>query len=101
VGSYEFVYGPLSEFTDAELVEMWQALATRRFEVIGIFERDRGNRFARLSKDMLKVCMLKVRAVAEARGVSVDFVIPALLKFEGEDWYDLDLPAERVSGDDF
>jgi hypothetical protein len=99
LGSYEFLHGPLSEVTDAELVEMWQALATRRFEVIGIFERDRGNRFARLSKDMLKVCMLKVRAVAEARGVSVDFVVPALLKFDGEDWYDLDVEEQEAALD--
>lgn len=90
LGSYEFVYGPLSEFTDAELVEMWQALASQRFEKIGIYEKDRGNRFARESKNLLKVCMLKVRAVAEARGVSVDFVVPALIKFEGEDWHDLE-----------
>ncbi len=85
----EFLYGPFFDVRDDELVEIWRALAARRFDFIGMYEEDAGNRLARERSDRLRGCMLKVRSAAQARGVSVDFEVPELLKFDGDDWHDL------------
>ena len=69
----EFLHGLFFDVRDVELVEIWRALAARRFDFIGMYEKDANNRLARERADRLRGCMLKVRSAAQARGVSVDF----------------------------
>jgi hypothetical protein len=80
---------PSHPFTDDELVEMWRAMAFERSSCIERAEKYLNNSVAKASAATLKTAMLKVRALADVRGVSVEFEHPAIISFSAEDWRDI------------
>jgi hypothetical protein len=95
----EFLECPVFEATDAEVILMWRAFAHQRCHYADMLEKDPTNPHARERYDMLKGCMLKMRAQAEARGISVDFNPPEIISFGGLDWHDL-APESQMDVDD-